>query len=60
MLAYEEFITGDAQRREALRCGGIPRSIILKLLLKFNNITIVQQIFISHHIVKSMLCDRAI
>jgi hypothetical protein len=36
-------------------CGGIPCSVSLNLLLKFNTTTIAQHLFISHHIAKRML-----
>ncbi len=39
----------------ALRCGGIPCSVSLNLLLKFYSSTIAQHLFISYHIAKPML-----
>jgi len=44
-----------AQRKTALRCDKNPYSVSLNLLLKFNNITIVQHLFHSYHIAKPML-----
>lgn len=43
------------QHSSPLRCGGIPCSVSLNLLLKFNSITIAQHLFINHHIAKLML-----
>ena len=38
-----------------LRCGDIPRSVSVNLLIKLNSITIARHLFISHHVAKPML-----